>query len=809
MWLINQILAALNSNRGLTQARLYLLPLVLAPFLLLSPVWATGKALFWGVVSLQFVPWRVLAWEILRSGDLPLWNPLNGMGAPLLANYQTAFLYPPNWTIFLLQALGGVGWAAWGLAILAALHLAWAGLGMARLARQWGMTPPGQAVSGLAFGLSGYLVARLGFLSINAAVAWLPWVILFVDQIDGSLPRQVAEDRRQLSWLRLLRDEIWQLRWLAVCLTFQLLAGHAQTVWFTLLLAILWAAVRGWTRSGQSHPGGERPPMSSRLRSLLSSMVRLGFALGLAIGLAAVQLFPTAEYLLASQRAAQVDYDFAMTYSFWPWRLLTLVAPDMFGNPVRGDYWGYGNYWEDAVYVGVLPLILGLAALVRRQRGSASLFLLVLLSFVLALGKNTPVFPWLYQHVPMFSMFQAPTRISILAVFGLALLAGLGVDQWRRPEGRGLYWTRLATAGGFAVTIGAGLAWYYLKDVNITYLRATALAGIWGLGTGVMSLLAPEAKAGDGGGISARTKGFWYYAVILFVAADLLLAGWGLNPGISQSFYRNDPMLHQPVNQSLGEGRLYIPAEVEETLKFNKFMRFDTFSPDLEWQQLRATVLPNLNLLDGIPSVNNFDPLVPGDYERWMGALEDTSGPVREIVLNLMAVSVVEDMDSLAGYEEIYNQRSAGARLRVVSCKVPAQDFYHAMQIIFSGRIDPNLQVVLDGPAATALAEQACMPEELASDIRITSETANQLTVEVTSDQNAWLVFADTYYPGWQARIDGAPTPIYRANGLFRAVSVHAGTQTVEFLYRPISFYAGALTSLLLLIAFGVAWWRG
>src|SRR5512135_3460447 len=117
--------------------------------------------------------------------------------------------------------------------------------------------------------------------------------------------------------------------------------------------------------------------------------------------------------MLQSKRSAAVDYNLAMTYSFWPWRLLTLLAPDLFGNPARGSFWGYGNYWEDAVYVGLLPLLLALGAALKwiagRRSASGSLpaaesppstarravpFLVALLSLALlfALGQNTPVF---------------------------------------------------------------------------------------------------------------------------------------------------------------------------------------------------------------------------------------------------------------------------------------------------------------------------------------------------------------------------------------------------------------------------------
>jgi hypothetical protein len=152
------------------------LPIWLTPFILLAPVYLTGKALFWGTPLLQFGPWWSYAWQTLLSGHLPLWNPLLGMGAPLLANYQSALLYPPDWIYLLLYALAGVRLMTWGMALVAALHLVWAGVGMAAILRRLGLGVLAQAVSGLAFGLSGYLVARLGFLSITSTAAWLPWV---------------------------------------------------------------------------------------------------------------------------------------------------------------------------------------------------------------------------------------------------------------------------------------------------------------------------------------------------------------------------------------------------------------------------------------------------------------------------------------------------------------------------------------------------------------------------------------------------------------------------------------------------------
>jgi hypothetical protein len=55
-----------------------------------------------------------------------------------------------------------------------------------------------------------------------------------------------------------------------------------------------------------------------------------------------------------------------------------------------------------------------------------------------------------------------------------------------------------------------------------------------------------------------------------------------------------------------------------------------------------------------------------------------------------------------------------------------------------------------------------------------------------------YVVFADPFFPGWRARLDGERVPIYRAYTALRAVAVPAGEHSIEFLYRPMSVLAGA-----------------
>jgi len=790
--------------------------LLLAPFLLFAPVLLAGKALYWGTPALQFVPWRWYAWQSIRAGYLPLWNPLLGMGTPLLANYQSALFYPPNLIQYLLAWIGGVGWLAWSQALLVALHLAWAGLGMALLVRELGFSSLAQQLGGLAFGLSGYLVARSGFLTINAAAAWTPWVILALEKSTkgrGEAP-------------------------LALVIGVQLLAGHAQLTWYTWQLAAIWALYMGWSTSHR-HTAVTiltKPLWIIRLKGMLNACFMLGVGVLLGSALAAIQLLPTLEYLSQSHRSDQVSYELAMTYSFWPWRFLTLLAPHFFGNPAQGNYWGYGNYWEDAVYIGLLPLLLALGAawsttwlgrfptcnslvnsdlekdtlshppLKSRSELTVILLIIIIGSFLLALGKNTPIFPWMFQHIPTFDMFQAPTRYTLWAVFSLSLLAAVGADGWSRPVGRSLYWARLWTAGAVSISIGAGLTLALNRGISLTSIKATAIVGIWSFLAGILWLIAPAAydksrsKAGTTGVVSWLNRERWSWVVVVVVAADLLSSNWELNPGVGQQFYKNI------ASASLGSGpqpagRFYLHPDDEDYLKFSRYFRFDTFDLGENWRELAASLLPNLSLISGLPSVNNFDPLLPARYARWMEDLEKRSidDPIRERLLNLMGVGVVETLDASTSPRVKFTTRDPAVRLRFVNCVLPASDSEEAWWWVHAGKIEIEHEAVLEDlttGVAVGCDRAGSVVDQSPAHLEIVSEGPNDVTIRLRVDSDGWLILSDTWYPGWQATIDGVSTRIYRANYLFRAVRVTPGEHQVRFEYQPLSFWTGAFISI-------------
>ncbi|MEI2688770.1 MAG: hypothetical protein V9H69_03290 [Anaerolineae bacterium] len=330
--------------------------LVYAPLLLTNRVLGSGDAFTY------FTPYRDFANAALRSGQLPLWNPYLFMGAPFLANPQTAIFYPLHWPFVALDA-------ATSLEVSLALHLWLAGLGVAVYARRVaGLGWLASLVSGLVFSLSGYLGARAGQVNQVSAAAWLPWLLTL---LEASVPRwRLSSDGSSQRPARALHGLAWA--GLALTTALLLLAGHAQSSFIVLtglMLAALWPGLVSLAAALLATL--RRAPRPASGPGLRAAGGRAAAALGAVVAgflLAAVQLLPTLELSALSIRSGGLSWREAVSFSLQPRGLLLTLLPSMdenlaarFATPAFGEY---------VAYVGVAGLLLALLAAARSaQRG--------------------------------------------------------------------------------------------------------------------------------------------------------------------------------------------------------------------------------------------------------------------------------------------------------------------------------------------------------------------------------------------------------------------------------------------------------
>lgn len=82
------------------------------------------------------------------------------------------------------------------------------------------------------------------------------------------------------------------------------------------------------------------------------------------------------------------------------------------------------------------------------------------------------------------------------------------------------------------------------------------------------------------------------------------------------------------------------------------------------------------------------------------------------------------------------------------------------------------------------------------------SASANRISFDSKIDRDGYVLLTEIYYPGWKAWVNGAPSAIYPANGLFRALFLTAGLHHIEFQFRPRYFFLGLFSSIITLAGF-------
>src|SRR5258706_1724442 len=164
--------------------------------------------------TVQFVPWTLYTVQRYKEGQIPLWNPYSQLGAPFMANGQSAIFYP---TILLHVKLR----ETWSWTISAALRLFLAGLGMYLLAGRYGLRRFPRLLTAVTFMLCGFNLVWLNHPQMNV-MPLLPWAVLITE---------------------MLVQRVTLLRILGATLVFfiQFLGGHpASCMHLLLTCALLW-----------------------------------------------------------------------------------------------------------------------------------------------------------------------------------------------------------------------------------------------------------------------------------------------------------------------------------------------------------------------------------------------------------------------------------------------------------------------------------------------------------------------------------------------------------------------------------------
>jgi hypothetical protein len=643
---------------------------------------------------------------------------------------------------------------------------------------------------GVTIALSGFFISHLfaGHRNLIVTAAYLPWMLALVQRVarDGEL--------QPLACLT-LGGAMW-------------LSGHYQMIYIGAMGACLFGILSTISEHG----------WSKGLRTAGKTLISLAIIVQGGAVLGAVQILPMLDAVELSQRA-EGSVAFAGAFSSAPENLLSFLYPNAFGNKLDAPFVGDFAYWESLSYIGVLPLLLALLALVRLPaRRTLPLLVPALLGIVLSLGEHTPVFGWFVSHMPGAQLFRAAGRYVVLSCLFLSPLSALGLEALLFNNTEARWRTNLVVIATATLGCLGMLLWISLGDRG----PANAVYRV------VLDSLPSQLEPSHDELIRQDSWRAMTFGLILVAATVLLrffqsravLIGVGLCGVIAfdlltfgHGFLRTGPRAQFELPSALvervsaaGHGTRMIPP----------------------WDSRSG----NFPAMYGLGNPGGYDILVDGRYARYLNRAKGSSAGDYVSMVKLGKGSVLlhhlgarflvtarpESKEALErrGYPgfkyvgvydglTLYEDVSAAPRATLVHRVEVLADENEILSRMESPSFKLDDVAFIEEPINAEHMPVALAAGSVSERVEIIELSPNRVRIEVETAKPAALVLSDTLHPGWKATIDGDPAPLVAANQVMRLVPIPAGNHVVEMRYLPRSFIIGLVFTLLALAGLGIA----
>jgi hypothetical protein len=532
-------------------------------------------------------------------------------------------------------------------------------------------------------------------------------------------------------------------------------------------------------------------------------------AVAAGLALAAVQLLAGWSMYRQTGRPDGVTATDAAQWALHPARLLELLAPGFFAGrpgptPAAVFLWFdrgsvYPLPFLQSVFVG-LPVMLCAGWGWRSSRAARWCAGAAAVLLWLALGHRalaTQALAW----VPVWGAFRYAEKLVGPVTLLLAVMAGLGLPA---AAERGVDGMRRWAPGAAALLLAASAA--VVAAGHTRSAPASWPEGIWtpladrlgaglALAGGTLAMVSvAAARHPRPAGQAARERS---------VAAAVLLTGLLASPA---ALHAGRPDSRVPAPLAVLHRFTPVPRVIQpvDRIALPVSRGFDMFDAA---QLVRSSVArPSYNVPARIDSLVTYTGLLPRRYGALLDRF-DRLGPSRWAAFRRLAVTHVattppltaedaaEASAAIAGGTEVVRDRVNGVSVyavphtpwaRFASAVRRAADEREALDLMVAAAARGDAAVVLEGDAPASLAAGSVLAVDRGTD---------RLRIVAEAPAAGLLVVADSWWPGWEARIDGRQAAILRADAIFRAVKWPPGRHVLEMRYRPGEVRAGALVS--------------
>jgi len=537
----------------------------------------------------------------------------------------------------------------------------------------------------------------------------------------------------------------------------------------------------------------------------------------------------------ANQTSSGLDRDYITQWSYGIDETLTLLVPDAKGGATvplsknatamaKADpqiqsmipqlydaipqYFGTQPGTSGPVYVGAFVLFLFILGLFI-VRGSMKWALLAatVLSVLLAWGHNFMGFTnFFLDYIPMYAKFRTVASILVIAEFTIPLLAALALKKIvDEPEvltkQMKFVYISLALTAGVALLIALfpGMMEPFISDQERQMI--TSIQGMDGnTANTILSNIAAMREAM----VSADA---WRSVIIILIGFALLFL-------YKMKKLRAEYMVicmavlclvdMWQVDKRYLNDEMFVP-------KSERDMPHQATSTDLAIMKDKSLDYRVLNLASNTFNENEtsffhksiggyhpaklrryqemIDAYIAPEMQAAMQAIAAKNGNMQEVdgakvfpVLNMLNTKyfiLPLQGGATMPLQNIYAQGN-GWFVDKINYVADANAEYAGV-----GKIDIRHEAVADKKFESVLGK--AQSNDSTAKVKLVKYEPNNLQYTIESKKGGVVVFAEIYYPGWTATIDGQPAELGRVNYILRALNVKAGKHTVVLDFHPTS----------------------
>jgi hypothetical protein len=771
-------------------------------------------------------PWRTLAVDLMKNFQWPLWNQYSFSGYPLLGNWQSAPFSPAN----LFYALSAIPPIAKGR--LGGIELGWtfgvifqpllAAFFMYLWLRNKKLKQIPSILSGFLYAFSGFHITWIYYNTHAWTTLWLPLILLSIDKI--LINKKTLNQNKQTNFKLLITYSLFTNPYfllLSLTIALSILSGYPIILIYETIIIVTYL-------------------ISTRYYLFPITYFLLPISIILGLGLSAIQWFPGLETINQSIHSLDTSTLQSANQGFLPIQnLITILAPDFFGNPATYNYWGIGHYDNWVFYISIGGLMLAILAFLTKPPPYYLLFITLL---GIILSTNNPVgntitnlIPLLKNSIHSRALFLFDFGIAIAAAYGLQTLLTIHLSKLKTP----IIITIIITAIFFILIWANLLNDNFLNIPNLNENRPTAfrnliLPGVFLISTSAL-LLIPTFVRHSLFTVRYSRYSIPYLLFLILVTLDLLRFGWKYLPFTpSQYLYPSTEIIDWLINQKnnspepfrieFGEvipENMWIPYRLESPAGYDALMplRYGQFLEAIQSGQLNNTTsrFPKIeNLNSHLFSLTNSKYILALKYnDKWERSPEGTQ---LKDIYNQNFLTPVYETGTVVVLENLHYL----PRAFVVSNAEVVQDDRQLISILTDPSTDFLQTVFLDKGAfllpTNYLPHRNHAKAGQLPNYNITwhQTTGSQRKLTVTTDRPGYLVLLESYNPNWKATIANEKrlrktnqsnkaylvikTKLFRANFTFMALRVNQGTNQITLTYYPDSFKYGLWTTIISLL---------